>query len=104
LTNSALTLRSTASEERDKEVQILEVKEMPGASVIVGARQRHQLMVVIVSDAWAKWPDDQKREQLDALHHYGEPLGADTVVLVDSGGAQRGSATNSGVSLDPIAH
>lgn len=100
----ALTLRSTAGDQRDKDVQVLDIKEMPGASVIVGARQKGQILVVVVSSAWVSWPEDQKREQLEALAHYGEPLGVNTVMLVDSGGSQHGSIANSKVTLDSPAH
>jgi hypothetical protein len=100
LTMRALTLKSTAHEQRDKEVKILDVKDMPGSEVLVGARLKQKIMVVIVSPAWVRWPDEQKRDELKALLQYGEPLGVDTVMLVDSGGAQRGSVSDSHLTLD----
>jgi hypothetical protein len=96
----ALTLKSTAADQRDRDVQVLDIKEMPGASTIVGARQKGKMLVVVVSNAWVAWTDDQKKEQLEALLHYGEPLGVDTVMLVDSKGVQRGSVANAKVTLD----
>ena len=101
LTLRAFNVRSTAAvERRDKEVQILNVKELPGSELLVNARQRHGLLVAVVSSAWAQSPDDKKREELEALLRYGKPIGIETVMLVDSSGAQKGSASDSHLSLE----
>ena len=100
LTMRALTQHSTAAEKRDKDVEVLDVSAMPGSEVLVGARLKRPILVVIVSPAWIRWPDDQKRDELKALLGYGEPLGADTVMLVDSTGIQRGNASKSHLTLD----
>ena len=97
----AFNVRSNAAvAQRDKEVQMLNVKELPGSELLVNARLRRQLLVAVVSSAWAKSPDDKKREELEALLRYGKPIGIETVMLVDSSGAQKGSASDSHLSLE----
>ena len=101
LTLRAFNVRSTeAVAHRDKEVQMLNVKELPGSELLVNARLKRQLLVAVVSSAWAKSPDDRKREELEALLRYGKPIGIETVMLVDSSGAQKGSASDSHLSLE----
>lgn len=97
----AYSVRSTAAiEHRDKEVQILNVKELPGSELLVNARLNRELLVAVVSSAWAESPDDKKREELEALLRYGKPKGIEMVMLVDSSGAQKGSASDSHLSLE----
>jgi len=101
LTLRALTTRSTtAAAHRDKEVQILNVKDLPGSELLADARLRREILVAVVSSAWAKSSDDKKREELEALRQYGKPIGVDTVMLVDSSGAQKGSASDLHFSLE----
>ena len=85
---------------RDKDVQMLDVKELPGPELLVNARLKSPLLVAVVSTAWANSPDDKKREELEALLRFGKPIGVDTVMLVDSSGAQQGSVSASHLSLE----
>ncbi|MFN2514925.1 MAG: hypothetical protein ABR556_01815 [Pyrinomonadaceae bacterium] len=97
----AYNVSSTAAiERRDKEVQILNVKELPGSELLVNARLNRELLVAVVSSAWAESPDDKKREELEALLRYVKPKGIKMVMLVDSSGAQKGSASDSHLSLE----
>ena len=101
LTLRAFSVRSADAEaQRDKEVQMLNVKELPGPEMLVNARMKGQLFVAVVSSTWTKSPDDKKREELQALLRYGKPMGIEMVMLVDSSGTQQGSASDSHLSLE----
>jgi hypothetical protein len=100
LTMRALTMPNVAAEGRSKDVDVLDVKALPGAEVLTGARLKRPVLVVIVGPSWNGWGDGQKREELKALLKFGQPLGVNTVMVVDSTGAQRGSANESNVNLD----
>jgi hypothetical protein len=91
---------NTAAEARSKDVDVIDVKALPGAEVLIGARLKRPVLVVIVSPSWNGWPDGQRRDELKALLKFGQQLGVNTVMLVDSSGAQRGSANESSVNLD----
>jgi hypothetical protein len=97
----AYNVRSTvAIEHRDKDVQILNVNELPGSELLVNARLKRELLVAVVSGAWLNSPDDKKREELAALLRYGKPKGIEMVMLVDSSGAQKGSVSDSHLTLE----
>lgn len=91
---------TVAIEHRDKDVQILNVKELPGPELLVNARLKRELLVAVVSGAWLNSPDDKKREELAALLRYGKPKGIEMVMLVDSSGAQKGSVSDSHLTLE----
>jgi len=44
--------------------------------------------------------DEEKTQELQALLRFGKPIGVQTVMLVDSSGAQMGSASESSVVLE----
>jgi len=101
LTLRAFSVRSSEAEaRRDKDVQMLNVKELPGQELLVNARVKSQLLVAVVSSAWDNSPDDKKREELAALLRYGKPMGVDMVMLVDSSGTQKGSVSDRHLSLE----
>ena len=84
---------------RDKEVQLLNVKDLPGSEMLVNARTRRDLLVGVVSNKWQTATDQEKTEELKALLRFGKPMGVSTVMLVDSTGGQMGSASESHLTL-----
>jgi len=84
---------------RDKEVQMLNVKDLPGSEMLVNARTRRDLLVGVVSKKWEIATEQEKTEELKALLSFGKPIGVSTVLLVDSSGDQRGSASASHLTL-----
>jgi hypothetical protein len=84
---------------RDKEVQLLNVKDLPGSEMLVNARTRRDLLVGVVSNKWQTATDQEKTEELKALLRFGKPMGVSTVMLVDSTGGQMGSASDSHLTL-----
>jgi len=96
----ALNDRSNAAvSRRDKEVQMLNVKELPGSEMLVNARTRRDLLVGVVSKKWETASDQEKTDELKALLRFGKPMGVLTVMLVDSSGSQMGSASESHLTL-----
>ena len=95
LTIYSFTLGNGVDEKRDREVRILNHRELPGAELLAAARVRHELLIGIVSSTWETATDDRKREELKALLRYGAPQGIETVMLLDSTGSQKASASNS---------
>jgi hypothetical protein len=84
---------------RDKEVQMLNVKDLPGSEMLVNARTRRDLLVGVVSKKWETTSDREKTDELKALLRFGKPMGVSTVMLVDSSGNQMGSASESHLTL-----
>ena len=96
----ALNDRSNAAvSRRDKEVQMLNVKDLPGSEMLVNARTRRDLLVGVVSKKWETASDQEKTDELKALLRFGKPMGVLTVMLVDSSGSQMGSASESHLTL-----
>jgi hypothetical protein len=89
-----------AIERRDKEVQMLNVQDLPGSEVLVNARTKKELMVAVVSRKWNLLTDEEKTKELEALLSFGKPIGVQMVMLVDSKGTQMGSASDSHLSLE----
>jgi len=90
---------NAAISRRDKEVQMLNVKDLPGSDMLVNARTRRDLLVGVVSKKWETATDTEKTEELKALLRFGKPMGVSTIMLVDSSGSQMGSASESHLSL-----
>ena len=90
---------NAAISRRDKEVQMLNVKDLPGSEMLVNARTRRDLLVGVVSKKWEMATEQEKTEELKALLSFGKPIGVSTVLLVDSSGAQMGSASESLLTL-----
>jgi len=96
----AFNERSNAAiSRRDKEVQMLNVKDLPGSEMLVNARTRRDLLVGVVSKKWETASDQEKTDELKALLRFGKPMGVLTVMLVDSSGSQMGSASESHLTL-----
>jgi hypothetical protein len=91
---------SAAIERRDKDVQMLNVQDLPGSEVLVNARTKKELMVAVVSRKWNLLTDEEKTKELEALLSFGKPIGVQLVMLVDSKGTQMGSASDSHLSLE----
>lgn len=100
LTMRAFTLRNGFEEKRDREVRILNHRELPGAELLAAARVRHEILIGIVSPTWETATDARKREELQALLRYGAPQGINTVMLLDSAGFQKGSVSNSHLIIE----
>jgi len=97
----ALYNRSDAAiSKRDKEVQMLNVKDLPGSEMLVNARTRRDLLIGVVSKKWEMATEQEKTEELKALLRFGKPMGVSTVMLVDSTGGQMGSASESHLTLE----
>ena len=90
---------NAAISRRDKEVQMLNVKDLPGSEMLVNARTRRDLLVGVVSKKWETASDQEKTDELKALLRFGKPMGVLTVMLVDSSGSQMGSASESHLTL-----
>ena len=90
---------SAAISKRDKEVQMLNVKDLPGSEMLVNARTRRDLLVGVVSKKWDTASEQEKTDELKALLRFGKPIGVSTVLLVDSSGDQMGSASESHLTL-----
>ena len=90
---------NAAVSRRDKEVQMLNVKDLPGSEMLVNARTRRDLLVGVVSKKWEMASEQEKTEELKALLRFGKPIGVSTVLLVDSNGGQMGSASESHLTL-----
>lgn len=90
---------SVAISKRDKEVQMLNVKDLPGSEMLVNARTRRNLLVGVVSKKWQLATEQEKTEELKALLSFGKPIGVSTVLLVNSSGDQMGSASESHLTL-----
>jgi hypothetical protein len=84
---------------RDKEVQMLNIKDLPGSEMLINARTRRDLLVGVVSKKWETASDQEKTDELKALLRFGKPIGVSTVMLVDSSGSQMGSASESHLTL-----
>ena len=84
---------------RDKEVKMLNVKDLPGSEMLLNARTRRDLLVGVVSKKWETASDQEKTDELKALLSFGKPMGVSTVMLVDSSGSQMGSASESHLTL-----
>ncbi|PYS68576.1 MAG: hypothetical protein DMF69_19785 [Acidobacteria bacterium] len=84
---------------RDKEVQMLNVKDLPGSEMLVNARTRRDLLVGVVSKKWKIATEGEREEELKALLRFGKPIGVSTVLLVDNSGDQMGSASDSHLTL-----
>jgi hypothetical protein len=91
---------TAAMTRRDKEVQMLNLTDLPGSEMLINARTRRELLVGVVSRKWKLATDEEKTEELQALLRFGKPMGVLTVMLVDSTGAQMGSASESDVVLE----
>jgi len=91
---------SAAIARRDKEVQMLNLADLPGSEMLINARTRKELLVGVVSRKWKMATDEEKTQELQALLRFGKPIGVQTVMLVDSSGAQMGSASESSVVLE----
>jgi hypothetical protein len=85
---------------RDKEVKLLNVKDLPGSEMLVNARTRRELLIGVVSSKWGTATDQEKTEELKALLRFGKPMGVSTVMLVDSTGGSMGSASESHLTLE----
>jgi hypothetical protein len=97
----ALYNRSDAAiSKRDKEVQLLNVKDLPGSEMLVNARTRRELLIGVVSKKWEMATEQEKTEELKALLRFGKPMGVSTVMLVNSTGGQMGSASESHLTLE----
>jgi hypothetical protein len=90
---------NAAISRRDKEVQMLNVKDLPGSEMLINARTRRDLLVGVVSKKWETASDQEKTDELKALLRFGKPMGVSTVMLVDSSGSQMGSASDSHLTL-----
>jgi hypothetical protein len=91
---------NAAVSRRDKEVQLLNVKDLPGSEMLVNARTRRELLIGVVSRKWETATDQEKTEELKALLSFGKPMGVSTVMLFDSTGGQMGSASESHLALE----
>ena len=58
---------NAAISQRDKEVQMLNVKDLPGSEMLVNARTRRDLLVGVVSKKWEMATEQEKTEELKAL-------------------------------------
>ena len=90
---------NAAISRRDKEVQMLNVNDLPRSEMLVNARTRRELLVGVVSKKWEMATEQEKTEELQALLRFGKPIGVSTILLVDSSGNQMGSASESHLTL-----
>lgn len=97
---SAVQQMGVGVEKRDKEVRVLDPNELPGGDLLADARLRRNLMIGIVSDSWKLLGEDEKHKELQALLHYGEDKGINTVMLLDRAGQPVGSASPQQISTE----
>ena len=86
----------------DKEVSKLDTRELPNGHLLADARQRRNVLIGVVSPAWAQLPSHQKRDELQTLLKYGKDKGIGSIMLIDKLGMPAGSASEQQISIEDL--